>query len=431
MAAGGELTKNDVAWEKLFDRYRILEQVKTKGLCEITATQINEYREARLMTKFDHRINLPKLFKENGLAILPISRGSYAISHFDAYRGFEVSSSFEIVSASLPEHISSVTVDDITSEALALNCAYVSGIIADFLEDEELLPTVSGRMSSDIFSYRIRNTNSGQPMELSVTNSQVEIDGGYEGIRQLAIVEAKSFLSEDFLVRQLYYPYRLWSSRVTKQVTPVFLVYSNRIYQLYEYKFVSRDDYNSLVLVKHKHYSLEPVSITLDDILSIMRSVQLIPEPDLPFPQADSLERVINLCELLGQGDMTKEDVSLNYAFDPRQSDYYANAGRYLGLIAKPGSGNDGVYSLTSEGRNLLRLGYRDRQLLMVHCILRHRAFNEVLRLHLSYGKMPSRDDVVAVMKTCNLFGLEAESTFDRRASTIISWTNWVLSLRR
>lgn len=67
----------------------------------------------------------------------------------------------------------------------------------------------------------------------------------------------------------------------------------------------------------------------------------------------------------------------------------------------------------------------------MVHCILRHRAFNEVLRLHLSYGKMPSRDDVVAVMKTCNLFGLEAESTFDRRASTIISWTNWVLSLRR
>jgi hypothetical protein len=410
MAAGGELTKNDVAWEKLFDRYRILEQVKTKGLCEITATQINEYREARLMTKFDHRINLPKLFKENGLAILPISRGSYAISHFDAYRGFEVY---------------------ITSEALALNCAYASGIIADFLEDEELLPTVSGRMSSDIFSYRIRNTNSCQQMELSVTNSQVEIDGGYEGIRQLAIVEAKSFLSEDFLVRQLYYPYRLWSSRVTKQVTPVFLVYSNRIYQLYEYKFASRDDYNSLVLVKHKHYSLEPVSITLDDILSIMRSVQLIPEPELPFPQADSLERVINLCELLGQGDMTKEDVSLNYAFDPRQSDYYANAGRYLGLIAKPGSGNDGVYSLTSEGRNLLRLGYRDRQLLMVHCILRHRAFNEVLRLQLSYGKMPSRDDVVAVMKTCNLFGLEAESTFDRRASTIISWTNWVLSLRR
>lgn len=431
MAAGSELTKNDVAWEKLFDRYRILEQVKTQGLCEITATQINEHREARLMTKFDHRINLPKLFKENGLAILPISRGSYAISHFDAYRDFEAPGSFEIVSASLPDHVSSVTVDDITSEALALNCAYAAGIMADFLEDEELLLTVSGRMSSDIFSYRIMNTSSGQPVELSVTNSQVEIDGGYEGIRQLAIVEAKSFLSEDFLVRQLYYPYRLWSSRVNKQVTPVFLVYSNRIYHLYEYRFASPDDYNSLVLVKHKHYSLEPVSITLDDIVFIMHNAQMIPEPDLPFPQADSLERVINLCELLGQGDMTKEEVSLNYAFDPRQSDYYANAGRYLGLIAKPDRSNDGMYSLTSEGRKLLRLGYRDRQLLVVNCILRHRVFNEVLRLHMAHGEMPPRGDIVAVMKACNLYRMEAESTFYRRASTVISWINWVLALQR
>lgn len=431
MAPGSELTKNDVAWEKLFDRYRILEQVKTRGMCEIAATQINEHREARLMTKFDHRINLPRLFKENGLAILPISRGSYAISHFDAYRDFEVPSSFEIVSASLPDHISSVTIDDITSEALALNCAYASGIMADFLEDEELLPTVSGRMSSDKFSFRIMNTSSGQPMGLSINNSQVEIDGGYEGIRQLAVVEAKNFLAEDFLVRQLYYPYRLWSSRVTKQVTPVFLVYSNRIYHLYEYRFASADDYNSLVLIKHRHYSLEPVSITLDDILRITHGVQIIPEPELPFPQADSLERVINLCELLGQGDMTKEDVSLNYAFDPRQSDYYANAGRYLGLIAKPEKGNDGVYSLTSDGRKLLSRGYKDRQLLMVSCILRHKVFNEVLKRHLSHGDMPPRDDIVAVMKTCDLHRIEAESTFSRRASTIISWINWVLALQR
>ena len=31
--------------------------------------------------------------------------------------------------------------------------AYISGIFADFLEDESLLPTVSGRMSSESFAF--------------------------------------------------------------------------------------------------------------------------------------------------------------------------------------------------------------------------------------------------------------------------------------
>ncbi|MBS3872227.1 MAG: hypothetical protein KGZ92_03500 [Firmicutes bacterium] len=165
--------------------------------------------------------------------------------------------------------------------------------------------------------------------------------------------------------------------------------------------------------------------------MRVSRAVTPVPEPELPFPQADSLERVVNLCELLGQGDLTKEEVSLNYAFDPRQADYYANAGRYLGLVTKPERHNDGVYSLTSAGKQLLRLKYKERQLLLVHYILSHRVFNAVLNLHLSNGVMPQRDEVVAIMKTCHLYHMEAESTFDRRASTIVSWVNWILALPR
>jgi len=432
MATSSEPTKNDAAWSRLFEKYGILEQINTTGRYDITAMQINEFREARLMTKFDHHINLPRLFKENDLTILPISRGSYAISHFDAYKKFVVQNNFDIISASLPEHISSITVDDINSEALALNCAYASGIVAHFVEDEGLLPTVSGRMSSAIFSCRIMNTKTRQPVNLTVTNSQVEIDGGYEGVRQLAIVEAKSFLSEDFLVRQLYYPYQLWRGRVSKPVTPVFLVYSNGIYHLYEYRFDSPDEYNSLTLVKHRHYSLESVSISLEEIISIQRNVSPLPEPEVPFPQADSFERVVNLCELLRQSDRTREDISLNYSFDARQADYYANAGRYLGLIAKPDkAGNEASYSLTPEGQKLLRLGYKDRQLQLVTYILRHRVFNEILRLRLVHGEMPSLDDIVAVMRTCNLYRVDADSTLMRRASTVVSWINWILALRR
>jgi hypothetical protein len=41
------------------------------------------------MTKFDHSINLPKIFSDNGLAILPITGGSYIISKIESYKDFE------------------------------------------------------------------------------------------------------------------------------------------------------------------------------------------------------------------------------------------------------------------------------------------------------------------------------------------------------
>lgn len=55
---------NDAAWEKLFDKYRILEEIGRKGCFPISAAQIKEFREPRLMTKFDHRVNLPAVFAE-------------------------------------------------------------------------------------------------------------------------------------------------------------------------------------------------------------------------------------------------------------------------------------------------------------------------------------------------------------------------------
>jgi len=93
---------NNIAWEQLFLKYDILSQIGIKGRFEISAVQIKEFREPRLMAKFDHRINLPKIFADNDLVILPITRGDYVISHFNAYHKFED--------------------NNIQSEAIALNC---------------------------------------------------------------------------------------------------------------------------------------------------------------------------------------------------------------------------------------------------------------------------------------------------------------------
>ncbi len=139
---------NDIAWKSLFDKYDILRHIEKDGSFKISAAQIKEFREPRLMAKFDHMANLPKLFSDNKLAILPLTRGDYVISHFAAYHKFETADSSAVTKVSLPAHIQSLDGNDIKSEAIALNCAVASGIVADFTGESDIFATVSGRMGS-------------------------------------------------------------------------------------------------------------------------------------------------------------------------------------------------------------------------------------------------------------------------------------------
>lgn len=417
---------NDKAWDHLFTKYHILDEISKNGSFIISADQIKEFREPRLMTKFDHKINLPNIFADNGLAILPITRGDYVISSFGAYKEFEVPSG-NVQRVSIPAYIQSLLPQFLVSEAISLNCAYACGILNDFLEDEYIVSTVSGRMGSGNFEFDIDTSFGAQ--RLSVSNSQIEIDAAYEGINYLSLFEAKRDLSDDFLVRQLYYPFRVWSSRVTKTVKPVFLIFSNGIFYLYQYQFDISENYNSLRLVKQKNYIIE-TEIGLSDIEDLLYTVCLVHEPDIPFPQANSMARIINLIELLNTKPMTKDDITSEYAFDSRQTNYYTDAGRYLGLIDK---GRDCarniIFYLSPLGQRIMKMPYKERQLAIVTQILQHRAFRDTLKLHLQCGEMPDTNAIVQIMKSAELYHVDADSTFFRRSSTIIGWVNWILGL--
>lgn len=67
-------TKNELAWQELFEKYDIINEIDKIGFYEISANQIKEFREPRLMTKFDHRESLPNQFKNNKLSVLPLTR---------------------------------------------------------------------------------------------------------------------------------------------------------------------------------------------------------------------------------------------------------------------------------------------------------------------------------------------------------------------
>ena len=244
--------------------------------------------------------------------------------------------------------------------------------------------------------------------------------------------KSKNYISNDFLVRQLYYPFKLWSGKIQKKIRPIFLTYTNGIFHLREYSFTNQNHYNSIFLVKHKKYVVQDGVFNIEVLLEIIDKTRKVKEPEISFPQANSIERVINLCELLKQkGFLSKEEITQNYDFDSRQTDYYINAGRYLGLIEQekdPETNKIGCV-LSQIGKRIFNLNILDRQKEFVKLIVSHNVFKQTLKICLENGEMPTNESIVEIMKSNKVFKIESDNTYLRRASTINRWLNWILSL--
>lgn len=231
------------------------------------------------------------------------------------------------------------------------------------------------------------------------------------------------------MIRQLYYPFCVWQGRITKPVKPIFLVYSNGIYRLYEYAFDDPNNYNSLRLVKQRNYSIEDTAISVSDIQAVLARTDIVSEPPIPFPQADKFDRVINLCELVSTQELDRTYVTEHYDFDVRQTNYYTDAALYLGLLNKRKEGGTPLYTISEKGRHILNLGFKQRQLAYCGIILSHKAFNLTLKQYLKNGVMPSTGEIVDIMKHSKLYKVGSDSTFERRSSSIKGWINWIISL--
>lgn len=421
-------TKIDNAWQKLFDKYNILEEIKQNQKFEITADQIKEFREPRLMTKFDSSNDLPKLFEENNLSILPISSNKYVISSNKIFKDIKITTDnckqFEI-----PDYIESINIADIISEAIALNCAYICNILADFTGDKNLVPTVNGKMSSNKFNFKINNVNTGNKDEVSVNNSRIEIDGAFEGVDYLTLIEAKRKITDDFIIRQLYYPYRTLSQKVNKPIKCIYMVYSNGVFSLFEYKFEDIEDYNSIKLVKQSNYTIENFELNIETLNNLIKETKIVPEPKIPFPQADTFNRVINLCELLQTNSLDKENLTETYDFTNRQTDYYVNACKYLRLVEDVNENNSKTVQLSSIGKKIMSSSFSKRQSMFIKQILEHKVFREVLVKSLEKGSIIKNNEIVTIMKESSLYNINSDTTYTRRASTISGWIDWVFSL--
>ena len=425
MIKAKEKTKNDVAWECLFEKYKILDNVAKSGYFEIESAQINKVRESRLMAKFDHSVNLPAIFREHQLSILPISRYKYIIGNFETHYKVNYDCKIAATQVEFSENIKSIDPTNLYSEDLAINCAFNAGMINDLI-GEETCYTVSGKMSTGRFSFNIKNSVNGSSL-VNVNNSQCEIDAGFESQTYFLLIEAKNYSIDDFLIRQLYYPYRLWLSKISKKIIPVLMTYSNDIFSFLIYEFKDELNYNSLSLVEQKNYVIGSEQIQRNDLYNIIEEVKFIAETtNIPFPQADKFERVVDLISLLIDKDLTKDEITENYQFNSRQTNYYTDAVRYLGLVEKyKNSINKEItFRLTEEGKSLLGKRHKDKYLGLIKKILEHKIFYEIFELAASSGEVPSKEKVCKVMSFSSLN--INYTTIERRATTVRKWIEWV-----
>ena len=323
------------AWEALVKHLELGSRLGEQALVEVEATTIKQVTgwEPRLLMKMDTRAQRPPALARLNASVLPVRNGRYAIVACDGYHDMEAPpgcTSFHLSEAA--RSLETLPWDTIpSSESQVLDMALASGMLQDFLQESHLTLTIRGRLRSPAFSFQCHSKGRGN-IEIGVEGVQIEVDAGLEG-EGVHLVEAKLGRRSDFHLRQLYYPYRMWSSRLrSKTVDAVFCAYHDRQFYFWKYTFSPPEHYHGVRLLASAVYSLDP-EISPPAWRPIARdalqSTSLL-KPTVPFPQADRLERVIDLIDALSQGILSLVD---RYGFSDRQADYYLNAARYLGFV--------------------------------------------------------------------------------------------------
>ena len=122
------------------------------------------------------------------------------------------------------------------------------------MNDDTLVLTIRGRKYTPSFSFNVGNQT------LETMSVQTEVDAGYEGMTTIVLVEAKNSNTHNTIIRQLFYPYRQWSTCTSKYVHTLFfekrVIAGENIFHLWLYEFSDSNDYNSIRLVRSARYRI-------------------------------------------------------------------------------------------------------------------------------------------------------------------------------
>ena len=255
------------AWMKIFEDYLMQHDF---GSCpaKLTANMIKDStqhfqktsdREVRLIAKMDSREDLPQVLRDKGLFVLPTKNGEYILVKGEGFYDLQPVSEIEPFTSTLGFELKSAKVG--TSEMQHLDFAFNTGLLNHFLElSEPLFLQIRGRKYTPEFSFRVGR------FHITAASVQTEVDAGYEGRDFLVLVEAKGSSQNNFIIRQLYYPFRQWYINTQKEVRTLFFSFNSKTQtqSFWEYEFIDKKDYNSIRLVKSASYKIHEPAPTFD-----------------------------------------------------------------------------------------------------------------------------------------------------------------------
>jgi hypothetical protein len=418
-------TLNDNAWERVFSSVPVLEQVKKFGYFDITASDLKKAaeREPRHLAKIDYESNRPKVFVENQLNVLAISNSSYRIGNFNPFFTLPEWNleSTKPINLQPSANLETLTSREITSENAVIYSAYSSRMIEIFC-GEEVVPTVSGRMRTSRFTFNV-DSYENKAQSIEVNGAQIEIDAGFEGRDSFNIFEVKNSISSSFNLRQMYYPYAMWKSHIKKPVRNIFLTHSNNYFDFYEIDFLIDLNLSSASLVKHVRYTLGTNVPKKSEFEEALQKLTFVVPLGIPFPQADDFDKVIDIVALLIEGPKSKNDLAENYDFDPRQSDYYLNAARYLGLVE---SSDHSTYGPSELAIDVYSKNAQEKTAFFMAILMKVPAVDRLNKVWATGGQKPSIDKAIEILANLPDTSELADSTIKRRAQTVMSWTSWL-----
>jgi hypothetical protein len=363
------------------------------------------------MAKMDTLDDLPRVFRDNNIFLLPVNRQEYVLVRGNGYHHLEemMHSKPTSFKTSFPFPTSALEVE---SEGIYLDYAHSCGLLADFSKLSNLHLSFRGRRTTPRFSFDV----SGSTIE--VNSAQIEVDAVYENVDKIVIVEAKIRVPNSFSIRQLYYPFRTFHAK-KKPVRNFFFCFdpSQQRYLLWEYEFNPQSSLESIHLIQSKQYKVK-----VADVVSVREYQNVRPTPmKLNIPQADDVNKILQFPFRVFEGYDTSEKMIKAFGFVQRQSSYYRQAAEILGLVRL--ERND-KYKLTDIGEQYLKLSEMDKANFICKLLLEFPVMHEIfLQISIDPTKTFNKQDIADLLRQkSHLTG----STLGRRAQTIISWFKWI-----
>ena len=420
--------KYAAAWESFFSSNEVLSKIQDVGFFDVTASELKNFtnEEPRLLTKWDSKDSVPEVFSRHKLGILSISRKSYRIAPFNLFHSLEFDKCGPIRSCEVPPWVRTLQPEfPKQSENIVLSACYASDVFRLVFGEEELLPAIYGRLSSNKLSFFVDDTSGGlKTIRCDTEPVQFEIDGSYESPTFMGVVEAKAKRLSEFNIRQLYIPWRFLSDVTGKQVRPCFLMFFNDIVHVFEYRFSDRMHFNSIELIDASRFSFSPTDINRREIEDIISNTKVRSCKGSIFPQANDFNSVIDICERLFSEPSDGISLADSLEYVSRQGYYYGDAACFLGIAEKK---RGGTYLLTSKGKTIFSLPYKRRMLSLVALILSSAPFKKCMEYVFAHGEYPDDNTIATwiVQSGATISG----STPLRRAGTVKSWIRWIFDL--